>query len=124
MGTRLFGAAEAARKPCGVRIPGEESSVHTEPVEGQPLKVILAKPSSSIAWGLPVAHEAFQCQAGVNKAGLGMKYLIQKLLRIEGEKQGSEVTLWPLAFKTWDIAWPGLSEASSPETQCVAAKVP
>lgn len=41
----MFRAAEAARKSCSVRIPHEESSVHTKPVEQQPLKVILPKPS-------------------------------------------------------------------------------
>lgn len=71
----MFRAAEAARKPCRVRIPGKESSVHREPVERQPLKVIAAKPSSAMAGELPVAQEAFQGQVGVNTAKFGMKSL-------------------------------------------------
>lgn len=67
MGIHLFRTAEAASKPCSVCIP-EESSVPTEPVERQPLKVTLAKPSSAIAWGLPVVKGSLSVLAWL---GLG-----------------------------------------------------
>lgn len=54
----MFRAAEAAREPRSVRIPCEDSSVHTKPGRQQPLKPVGPKPSSAIPGGPPVALEA------------------------------------------------------------------
>ena len=100
MGIHLFRTAEAASKPCRVRIP-EESSVPTEPVERQPLKVILAKPSSAIARGLPVVKGSLSVLAWLS---LGRSLFASEAPEDWGtRKQESGVYSVAYSPQMWDV---------------------